>query len=335
MPKQEFNLPLVNAHTHAAMVAFRGMAEDMPLQKWLNEHIWPAEKKYVNSDFVYEKTKEAILEMKNNGIQFFSDMYFFEDRVAQAAEELKMPTVIGECILDFPTPSAENPEKAFEITEKLLIKYKDSPLIKVAVAPHSIYAVSEKNLLKAKKLAKKYNALFHIHLAETKKEFDDCLEKTGLTPTAYLDKLGILDEKSILVHCVWVTDEDLNIIAKRKANVAHCPLSNLKLGSGVAPLAKMLERKINVCLGTDGAASSNRLDIWEAGKFAALVEKGINRDSNKISATDAIEMMTINGLKAFGFSEFNEKTMAQMEKEIEKGNYNFLYELNSNEVDFR
>ncbi len=326
---------MVNAHTHAAMIAFRGMAEDLPLRKWLNECVWPAEKKYVNSGFVYEKTKEAVLEMKKNGIRVFSDMYFFEDRVAEAAKELGINAVVGEGILDFPTPGAKTPEEAFEITEKLLIKYPDDPLIKVAVAPHSIYAVSEKNLIRAKGLAQKYHALFHIHLAETKTEFDECLKKNGLTPTAYLNKLGILDEKSVLAHCVWTTDADIDILAEKKANVIHCPLSNLKLGSGIAPLGKMLERKINVCLGTDGAASSNRLDIWEAGKFAALIQKGTTLDSSKISTRDIAKMMTINGLKALGFSEIDGRKVSDMEEEIEKGNYNFLYELNSNEVVFK
>jgi 5-methylthioadenosine/S-adenosylhomocysteine deaminase len=331
---QKFNLPLVNAHTHAAMVAFRGMAEDLPLEKWLNEYIWPAEKEQVNSDFIYEKTKEAILEMKRNGIRIFSDMYFFEDRVAEAARELGMNVVIGEGILDFPTPSAKNPAEALEITEKLLIKYRNDPLVKVAVAPHSIYAVSEKNLIKAKKLALRYNAPLHIHLAETKNEFDECLKKTGLTPIAYLNKLGILDEKALLAHCIWVTDEDLNIMTEKKVNVIHCPLSNLKLGSGIAPLEKMLARKINVCLGTDGAASSNRLDIWEAGKFAALIQKGTTLDSSKVSTGDVVKMMTINGLKALGFSEIDGRKIADMEKAIEKGSFSFLYELNSNEIAF-
>jgi len=331
---QSFKLPLINAHTHAAMIAFRGMAEDMPLQKWLNEYIWPAEKSQVTADFVYKKTREAILEMRNNGIKVFSDMYFFEDRVAEIAKELGMHAIIGEGILDFPTPGAKTPEKALEITEELLIKYKDDPLIKVAIAPHSIYTVSEKNLIKAQELAEKYDAPLHIHLAETKLEFDECLKKNKLTPVAYLDRLGMLNEKSILAHCVWVTDADIKIMAEKKVNVVHCPLSNLKLGSGIAPIAKMLAKKINVCLGTDGAASSNRLDIWEAGKFAALIQKGATLDSSKISTQDVVKMMTINGLKALGFSEIDSRKVSDMEKEIEKENYNFLYELNSNEVDF-
>ena len=332
--KQKFKFPLVNSHTHAAMIAFRGMAEDVPLREWLEKYIWPAEKRDVTANFVYKKTKEAIREMKRNGIRVFADMYFFEDRVAEAAKELGMGVVIGGGILDFPTPEAKNPEKAFEIIEKLLIKYKNDPLIKVAVAPHSIYAVSEKNLLRAKELAQKYDALFHIHLAETKKEFNECLEKNKMTPVAYLNNLGILSEKSILAHCVWVTDDDIVIMAEKKVSVVHCPLSNLKLGSGIAPITKMIASGINVCLGTDGAASSNRLDIWEAGKFAALIQKGTTLDSSKISTKDVVKMMTVNGLKALGFFEIDGRKISDMEEEIEKGNYNFLYELNSNEVDF-
>lgn len=333
--KQKFKFPLVNVHTHAAMVAFRGIAEDMPLQEWLEKNIWPAEKKNVNLKFVYEKTKEAILEMKNNGIKVFSDMYFFEDKVVEASKELGMHVVVGEGILDFPTPSAKTPEEAFEITEKFLIKYQNDPMVKVAVAPHSIYAVSEKNLIKARKLAEKYDAIFHIHLAETKAEFDECLKKNRLTPIAYLDKLGILNKRSVLAHCIWVTDEDIEIMAKRKVSVVHCPLSNLKLGSGIMPLAKMLKKGINVCLGTDGAASSNRLDIWEAGKFAALIQKGINHDPSIITTKDVVKMMTVNGLKALGFSEIDGRKVSDMEKEIEMAeNFNFLYGLNSNEVGF-
>lgn len=327
------NLPLVNAHTHAAMVAFRGIAEDIPLDDWLNNHIWPLEKKKVNPDFVYEQTKKAILEMRKNGIEVFNDMYFFEEEVARAAEELKMQAVVGEAILDFPTPSARTPEEALEITEKLLLKYKNNPWVSVAVAPHSIYTVSRENLIKAKNLSRKYGVIFHIHLAETKTEFENCLKTNELTPVGYLKKLGLLDDKTILAHCVWLNDEDIDILARTKASVAHCPLSNLKLGSGIAPIAKMLEKGVNVALGTDGAASSNRLDIWEAGKIAALLQKGINNDPTKISAKKAVEMMSLNGMKALGINEINGKTLAETEKEFSKEkDYDFLYELNAEEL---
>jgi 5-methylthioadenosine/S-adenosylhomocysteine deaminase len=324
--KNNFNPSLINAHTHAAMVAFCGMAEDLPLQIWLEKYIWPAEAKLVKPKFVYENTKKAIREMKRNGIGAFCDMYFFEEEVARAARELKMKVVIGEVILDFPTPSAKNADEALAITEKLLKKYKNDPYVKVAVAPHSIYAVSEKNLLKAEKMAKKYNSIFHIHLAETKFEFDQCKKKNKCTPVEYLDKLKILDDRSLLAHCVWVTDKDIEILAKRKANVVHCPLSNLKLGSGIAPVSKMVEAGINVCLGTDGAASSNRLDIFEAGKFAALLQKGITGDPTKLPAKKTIEMMTISGMKALGIGEIGGKKINYIKKELNKNkNCSFLY----------
>ena len=331
--KSNFALPLVNAHTHAAMVGFRGIAEDLPLKKWLEEYIWPAEKKKVTPEFVYEKTKEAIKEMKENGISVFCDMYFFEDEVARAAKEMKMPVVIGEVLLDFPNPSAKNFEEGLDIAEKLLKKYKNDDLIKVSVAPHSIYAVSKGNLIKAKKLAEKYKALFHIHLSETKYEFDECVKKNKKTPVEYLDNLGLLDEKVVAAHCVWVTDSDIGILAKRKVSVAHCPLSNLKLGSGIAPISKMIDAGVNVCLGTDGAASSNRLDIWEAGKFATLLQKGITNDPTQLPAKTVVEMMTINGLKALGMARIGGKTLNNIKRKIKTAdNFNFLYQSSSYDI---
>ncbi len=334
--KDNFNLPLVNAHTHAAMVAFRGRAEDLPLQDGLENHIWPAEKKEINPKFIFENTKKAIQEMKKNGIRIFCDMYFFEDEVAKAAKAMKTQVVIGEGILDFPTPSAKNADEALAITEKLLKKYKNYPFVKVAVAPHSIYTVSRENLIKAKKLAEKYHALFHIHLSETKFEFDQCKKKNKCTPVEYLDKLGLLDEKAILAHCVWLTEKDIETLAKRRSNVVHCPLSNLKLGSGIAPVPKMIIAGINVCLGTDGAASSNRLDIFEAGKYAALLHKGIANDPEIVPARTAIQMMSINGMKALGYKKFNNKSTSQIEKIIKKtDDFSFLYSLHAHEINFK
>ena len=331
-----FKVPLINAHAHAAMTAFRGLAEDLPLNKWLECFIWPAEKKKVNPQFVYRETKKAITEMKKNGIGAFLDMYFFEEEVARAAIELKMPVVIGEGILDFPTPSAKTPEEALQKTEKLLQKYKNHPLVSVSVAPHSIYAVCGKNIQKAKALARKYQAIMQIHTAETKKEFDECLKKNKKTPVAFLDSLGVLDEKTILIHCVWITDNDIDLIKKRKAKVVHCPLSNLKLGSGIMPLNKFLAKGIAVALGTDGSASSNRLDIWEAGKMAALVQKGINLDPTLVPVEKTLEMMTINGMEALNLKKIAGKSLAEWKKELKKAkNLADLYYLNSSEVKFR
>lgn len=330
---KNFRLPFVNAHTHAAMIAFRGIAEDLPLKTWLEDNIWPMEKEKLNPGFVYRNAKKAIAEMQKNGIRAFCDMYFFEEEVARAAEELKMTAVLGEVILDFPTASYQSTQEAFEIIEKQLKKYQNHPFIKFAVIPHSIYAVSAKNLLIAKKLAKKYNSIYFLHLAEIKEEFESCQKKNKATPVAYLEKLKLLDEKTVLAHCVWLSDDDIEILAKRKVKVVHCPLSNLKLGSGIAPIHKMIRRGITVSLGTDGPASSNRLDIWEAGKFAVLLQKGITGDPAVVTAKEALEMMTVNGMEALGIEELDGKTISDVQKEIDKiKKWDLLYSHHINEL---
>ena len=329
----KLNLPLVNAHTHAAMVAFRGLAEDLPLKEWLEENIWPAEKKQINPRFIYRNSEKAILEMQKNGIRAFCDMYFHQNETIRAVEKLKMHAVLGEAIVDFPAPSYKSPEECFDILEKQLKKFESHPYIKIGVIAHAIYTVCEENLIKAKKLARQYNTIFHIHLAETKEEFDECMEKNNLTPVGYLDKLGILDEKTVLAHCVWVNNKDIDILAKKDVKVVHCPLSNLKLGSGIAPIHKMLKKGITVALGTDGAASSNRLDIWEAGKFAVLLQKGLTGDPAAITAKEAIEMMTINGMKALDIKEIDGRRVADIQKEINSlKKYDHLYSHHINEL---
>jgi 5-methylthioadenosine/S-adenosylhomocysteine deaminase len=214
-------------------------------------------------------------------------------------------------------------------------KYQNHPLVKVSVAPHSPYTVNEQNLIAAKDLAKQYGAIYQIHAAESKKEFDDSIKTHGLTPIGYLDTIGVLDEKTVLIHCVWLTDEDIAIIAERKCSVVHCPLSNLKLGSGIAPIIKLLAAGVNVALGTDGAASSNRLDIWEAGKFSGLLQKGINQDPTLLPAKQIIKMMTVNGMKALGMESVNNQTIQEIEKEIENNNFDYLYNLQSRDLDFQ
>lgn len=321
--KTKPNLPLINAHCHAAMVAFRGMAEDLPLKSWLNDVIWPLEAKMVNPQFVYEQTKIAIKEMKENGIAAFMDMYFYEEEVARACEEMEMPVVLGEGLIDL--KGQEVFDKDLEKTKMLLEKYKEHPFIKVSVAPHSPYTVNQSNLIKAKELARQYNAVYQLHVAESKEEVDNSMKEHGLTPVEYLDKIGVLDEKTVLIHCVWLTDNDISIIAQRKCSVVHCPLSNLKLGSGIAPVAKLLKAGVLVALGTDGAASSNRLDIWEAGKFAALLQKGVNQDPTLLPVQEVIEMMTTNGMKVLGFEDIAGKTIKEIEKEVGAEDFNYLY----------
>jgi 5-methylthioadenosine/S-adenosylhomocysteine deaminase len=263
----------------------------MPLDVWLRENIWPAEAAEVSQTMVYRETKKAISEMRKNGTDGFVDMYFFQDEVARAAIESRMPVYLGEGILDFPTPSARTPSEALARTEELAKRYTDHEWVAVTVAPHSIYALSEEYLLRSKRLALDYGLLWQIHAAETKKEREDCLAKHGLSPVAYLDKLGLLDQGSLLAHGVWLDETDVSILAKRKSAIAHCPLSNLKLGSGIAPVAELLSAGVPVLLGTDGAASSNRLDVWEAGKFAALLQKGCCLDASVLPAAAVYDMM--------------------------------------------
>jgi len=316
-----FDLPLINAHCHAAMIAFRGRAEDKPLQEWLEKHIWPMEAAEVNPEMVKRETKRAIQEMKQNRIAFFVDMYFFEEQVAEAAEEENMPVMLGIGLADDST-YYKSFDQALLATKKLL----DTGL--ASVAPHAIYTVCADNLVKAKDLAREYDAIYQIHCAETKKELDDCLKKNNKTPVKYLYDLGVLDEKTLLAHCVWLDDEDIDILAETGASVAHCPLSNLKLGSGIAPIARMLEKNVLVCLGTDSAASSNRLDIWEAGKIAALIQKGVNKDPSLLPVKQVIEMMSINGMKALGIKELNDKTMEEWQQVIDNQDFSFLYHKN-------
>ncbi|MDD2274468.1 MAG: amidohydrolase family protein [Candidatus Pacebacteria bacterium] len=290
------NIPIVNAHAHAAMFPFKGAGEDLPLDKWLNDVIWPLEAQKVNPDFVYNQTKLAIKEMQDNNIGAFMDMYFYQDQVARACEELKMPVVLGEGLLDI--KGQEFFDRDIEKTIELFEKYKNHPFIKVSVAPHSPYTVNSQNLRKAKDLAKKYNSIYQIHASETKKEVDDSILKNNLTPIEYLESLGVLDEKTVLIHCVHLSDNDISIIAKHNCSVVHCPISNLKLGSGIAPISKLLKAGVNVALGTDGSASCDNLDIKEAGRIASYLQKGINCDPTELSKEEVYKMMTINGVKA-------------------------------------
>lgn len=319
----KFDLPLINTHTHAAMIGFRGLAEDVSLQDWLNDYIWPAEAK-IDEEFVYRESKRAIDEMKRNKVAAFCDMYYFQHKVAQAAIEKGMLVVLG-CVTQGSTKVFG---EGLKEAEELIKKYENHPLVKVSIPAHSIYTIEKDDLIERKMLARKYSLVFQMHLAETKKEFDDCIKKNGCTPTQYVDDLGLLDRHTLLAHCVWVTDEDIAIIAKSGASVAHCPLSNLKLGSGIAPIAKLLKAGVNVSIGTDGPASSNRLDIWEAGKIAALLQKGINHDPSIINSLDIVKMMTVNGMRALHIDTIKGKTVSQIDKQIDKiSDFDFLYHL--------
>ena len=328
--KNKFNLPLINAHCHAAMVGLRGRGEGLALHEWLHDCIFPAEKQLINPEFVYQQTLNAIDEMKSNGIYSFMDMYFYQEEVAKAAEEKNMHVLIGEGLIDIRGQEAFDND--LKKTEKLLKDFKDSKYVSVSVAPHSPYTVGQDNLIKAKDLARKYNVKYQIHVAETKNEFDNSLKERGVTPIEYLDSIGVLDKDTTLIHCVWLNDKDIEIVASRKCKIVHCPLSNLKLGSGVAPVSNYLEAGIVVAIGTDGAASSNRLDVWEAGKFASLIQKGINHNPELLTSREVIKMMTINGIIALGLENNSDFNIKAIQEEIDKNDYDYIFHLNSNDL---
>ncbi len=290
---------LINAHTHAAMTCFRGLADDLPLMTWLNDHIFPAESK-LSPKMVYQGTLLACAEMILSGTTTFCDMYLFEDSVAEAAKYAGMRALVGEVLYDFPSPNYGPIEKGFEYTEMLLDKWKDDPLVSIAVEPHSPYLCSPVLLQRAKELSGRYNAPLVIHLAETEHEAGQIQEKYGLTPVGHLADLDVLCPRLIADHCVAVTDEDIALLKRFDVKVAHNPESNMKLASGIAPLPELIRSGITVGLGTDGCASNNNLDLFQEMDSAAKLHKVHTLDPTVMDARAVVEMATINGAEALG-----------------------------------
>ncbi|HYA31546.1 MAG TPA: amidohydrolase, partial [Thermodesulfovibrionales bacterium] len=252
---------LINTHTHAAMVYFRGLADDLPLREWLEKHIWPAESKWLSPQFISDATELACLEMLKAGITTYNDMYFFEDAAAISIRKMGMRALLGAGILDFPSVSAETTSEYLENAERFIRDWKDDGLITPCVAPHSVYTCGPDTLNKAKGLAEKYDLLLHIHLSETEWEVGETLVRYRRRPVNHLEDNGFLDENVLAVHCVWLEDGEIELLAKRRVGVSHCIESNLKLASGFAPVVTMLTSGIKVTFGTDGAASNNDLNI--------------------------------------------------------------------------
>ncbi len=295
---------LVNTHTHAAMSLFRGIADDQKLQDWLDKFIFPAEARNVTPDFVRWGTRLGCLEMLLGGTTTFTDMYYFEDVVAETAKEAGMRGVLGETIIGFPVADAKTPADALAFTEKYLQRFHDDSLIVPAVAPHALYTNSDETLKAARALANKYNAPLIIHLSETKKENDDEQAKRHASPTATLDALGVLSGRTVAAHCVWMSDADLAILKARNVGVAHCPSSNMKLASGVAPVVKMLALGIAVGLGPDGPAGSNNdFNLFEEMDLAAKLQKVATLDPQALPAAAAFEMATMGGARVLGMEK--------------------------------
>lgn len=310
-PKRRIDRPnalitpgLINTHTHAAMSLFRGIADDMKLQDWLNNFIFPAEAKNVTPDFVRWGTRLAALEMLLSGTTTFTDMYYFEDVVAETAREAGIRGVLGETIIGFPVADAKTPAEALKFTEKYLQRFKGDPLVVPAIAPHALYTNSDDTLKAARTLANKYNAPILIHLSETKKENDDNQSKRKQSPTQTLNSLGFFSGRTLAAHCVWVDAADQAILKTTNTGVAHCPSSNMKLASGAAPVVDMLKRGINVGLGPDGPAGSNNdFDMLEEADLAAKLQKLIRNDPEALPAKQAFEMATIGGARALGLDK--------------------------------
>ncbi len=278
-----------NAHTHLAMSLFRGMADDLALMDWLNNHIFPNEAKYVNKEMVYICSKLSMLEMIRGGVGCFMDMYFFEEEVAKAALEIGIKGIIGEGIVDFETPSCKSVDDALSKTESLKREF-ESEKIKVSFAPHSTYTLSKDSLKKISDKAQ--GSIIQIHANETTGEVDMALKDKGKRPIALLDELGLLTDKTYLAHCVAHNDNDIELTKKRNAKVINVPQSNLKLASGIAPIYKILKNDIEVLIGTDGSASNNNLDIIEELRTMSLIQKIISMDETALNAKDTFNMGT-------------------------------------------
>jgi 5-methylthioadenosine/S-adenosylhomocysteine deaminase len=248
---------LINTHTHAAMSLFRGIADDLNLQDWLNKFIFPAEAKNVSREFVDWGTRLACIEMALSGTTTYTDMYYFEDTVAAATKQAGLRGILGETVIGFPVADYKTPQAALAGMGKFLDTYGNDPLIVPAVAPHAIYTNSDETLVAARKLADKYHKPLLIHLAETRTENEDALKKRGKTPTATLDSLGVLTGWTVAAHAVWLSDADMAILKARGTGLAHNPSSNMMLASGVAPVVRILKMGIPMGLGTDGVAGSN------------------------------------------------------------------------------
>ncbi len=289
---------LVNVHTHAAMSLMRGLADDLPLMTWLKEHIWPVEMREVSSAFVYDGTLLACAEMLRGGVTTFNDMYFFPEAAAQAALMAGMRAALGMIVVDFPSPYAADPLDYLAKGMALRDAMRDQPLLSFCFAPHAPYSVADKALAQVATYANELDVPVHIHVHETLDEITQALAQDGRRPMSRLDALGLLMPNLIAVHAVHLDPGEIDTLARNGCHVAHCPSSNMKLASGIAPIADLLTAGVNVALGTDGAASNNRLDLFQEMRQAALLAKVATMDPTVLPASKVLHMATLGGARA-------------------------------------
>ena len=291
---------LVNAHTHAAMTLMRGLADDRPLLRWLTEHIWPAETRHVSAEFVTDGTLLACAEMLRAGITCFNDMYFFPEAALEAALQAQMRAALGMIVVEFPSAYASDPDDYLQKGLALRDRYREHPLLSFCLAPHAPYTVSDATFRKVATMLGELDVPLHIHLHETEDEIQRSLAEHSVRPIERMRRLGLLGPGLMAVHGVHLQADEIELLARHGSSVVHCPSSNLKLASGFAPVAQLLAAGVNVALGTDGAASNNRLDLMQEMRFAALLAKAVARDAEAMPAHRALRCATLGGAIALG-----------------------------------
>ncbi|MDL2269693.1 amidohydrolase [Desulfosarcina sp. OttesenSCG-928-A07] len=295
---------LVNTHTHLPMTLFRGLADDLPLETWLNDHIFPAEARFITPDTVKWATLLACAEMILSGTTCCCDGYFYEDTVAAALAETGMRGVPGQAVIGFPAPGVSDPKTGIDHAVNYIRQWQGRyPHIAPSVLCHAPYTCDDDTLKTTKAAANDMGTLFQIHVAETRFERDQSIKEKGKSPVQHLERLGVLDKNTLLIHCVWLDEADMDIVQKRDAKVAHCPESNMKLASGVAPVPDLLARGICVGLGTDGCASNNNLDLFAEMDMAAKLHKVHRLDPTVMDAATVLRMATLDGAKALGMAD--------------------------------
>ena len=300
MPSHALIPGLVNTHTHAAMSLLRGNADDLPLMEWLEDHIWPIERRYVGEAFVRDGTDLALAEMIRGGVTCFNDMYFFPEITARQVIQSGMRATVGMIMIDFPTNWASGPDEYLSKGLALYDSLRGEPLVNAAFAPHAPYTVSDGPLIRLRTLAEELDCPIHMHLHETADEVRQGRSSHGMRPLKRLGQLDLPGPRFIAVHMTQLEDDEIEYYAQFGGSIVHCPESNLKLASGFCPVAKLLNAGINVALGTDGPASNNDLDVLGEMKTAALLAKGVAGDARVVPAATALRMATLNGAKALG-----------------------------------
>ncbi len=294
---------LVNSHTHASMSLLRGLADDMPLMEWLTDHIWPVESRWVGPEFTADGFTLAAAEMIRSGTTCLSDMYYFPDEVARCAQQIGIRSLVGLIVLDFPSVWAQNADEYLHKALAVHDEIRELSLVSSAFAPHAPYTVADESLRQIAMYSNELDVPVHMHVHETAAEVAEALQKNGQRPLQRLDQLNLLNSNLIAVHMTELNEFEIERIAEAGVNVAHCPESNLKLGSGICPVAALMEQGVNVCLGTDGAASNNDLDLLGEMRTATMLAKGSSGNARACSARQAIEMATINGARALGMGD--------------------------------